>query len=934
MKYKIRYCVLFLICTLIISIEAEPLYAEGTLAITEIMGRNSKILDEDGDSSDWIEIHNGTQRKINLEGYGLSDKSGDLKKWVFPQKFIAPDEYVIVCASGKDRSNEEGQLHTNFKLSDKKDTGVFLSNEKDSLISYMAIEQFPKNISCGKNAASGRIEYFSQPTPGKANSTPAFSPVVKYSLKGGFYISPVSIELYTNGRNATIYYTMDGSTPTEASTVYSAPIRIDKNVTIRAVSLEEGHLLSPPSGQSYFIDFDNKGIPVVAIATESEKLWDPQKGLFRDVEYNENMLRETVRIHVSYFDENGILGFSQDAMMSVCGAGSREVMMRPLKISANSTVDPFNNKFNYKLFSEDVDAHRHFQLRNNNQDGVRYVDIEECMPTMGMRNALFCEIFYGQEGIEMRKDNGPVLFFINGKNCGLMNIGEKRDNTGISENDPSINSKDIDLLVLRDDMGFRFGRNVMKKGQPFIRPDGKVLYKGYFMDGAVEYEEVSESARKRGSTAAVDDFIAMDFTDPSQLDPESFIATMAAHIISCNTDFGINNLAFYRIWPVGEKPGPFRTYSFDFDSVFGVEKWHEDYDTFLRYEEYTNYFPEFFKKEEYRTELIRKIDEFLNGPFRPEETLPIIDKLKKKMEPWIEHHLDMWAQGKMDKKRWEENVEYLKRYMSVRPDHMRRIVQNHFGFSGYSNMEFSVIPSNKGTIYMHRAMGEIPLSGKGAYAKIPMKIFAKASQGYKFSHFMINGEKVSDQNVTLELEDTMKVEAFFTEDSLSPVANVCINEVVRSGHLKIKDEDGDKADWVELFNSTKESIDLSGMYLTDKEHKLTKWQFPNVSIDGGTFLIVFLSGKDKRDSRKNLHTSFKLSEEPLLLVDKDGKTVIDMITLETMMSLPENSCGARYPDGAPTFAPFGTATPGMSNERQILERNVMLVNTIRREQDA
>jgi hypothetical protein len=916
MKNRILYSAVFLVFVSIISLEAQPLYAEGVLAITEIMGMNSKILDEDGDSADWIEIHNGTQKKINLEGYGLSDKFGDLSKWVFPAKEIDPDEYLIVFASGKNRSNIDGQLHTNFKLSER-DEGVYLSYGQDSLISYMGIEKFSEDISCGRKAESGRIEYFSQPTPGKANTTPAFSPVVKYSLNGGFYASSVSVELYTDGGASTIYYTMDGSTPTEASKVYSAPIKIDKNVTIRAVSLEEGHFLSPPSGHAYFIDFANKGIPIVAIATESEKLWDPQAGLFRDVEYSDYMLRETVRVQVSYFDENGTLGFSQDALMSVCGAGSRELMMRPLKITASNTADPLNSKFRYKLFDEEIDAHRHFQLRNNNQDGMRYVDTPDCMPTLGIRNALFCEIFYGQEGIEMRNDKGPALLFINGKNYGIMNISEKRDNTGIKENNPSVKAKDVDLLILRDDMGFRVGRNMMKKGTPFIREDGKVLYKGYFMDGAVEYEEVSESARRTGSTAAVDDFISIDFTDPSQLDPESFIATMAAHIISCNTDFGINNLAFWRISPQGEKPGPFYTYSFDFDSVFGIEKWHEDYDTFLRYEEQTNFFSEFLKKEEYRTELIRKIDEFLNGPFRPEETIPIIDKLQKRMEPWIEYHLDMWAQGKMDKKRWEENVEYLKKYMSVRPAHMRKIVENYFGFLGYSDMEFSVIPSNTGAIYRHKAMGEILLSGKGSYAKIPMNIFAKASKGYKFSHFMINGERVPDPDVTLNLEDTMNIEAFFTEDRLAPVANVCINEIVRSGNLKIKDEDGDKADWAELFNATEESIDLTGMYLTDKEHKLTKWQFPNVSIGGGKFLIVFLSGKDKRKSDKNLHTSFKLSEEPLLLVDKDGKTVIDRIAQETMRSLPENSCGARYPDGTSKFALFRTASPGMSNESQM-----------------
>jgi hypothetical protein len=481
------------------------------------------------------------------------------------------------------------------------------------------------------------------------------------------------------------------------------------------------------------------------------------------------MLRDKIRVHVSFFDENRNLRFSQDALMAVVGAGSRELMMRPLKLSANKEVDPMNSNFNHRLFYKDINAYRHFELRNNNQDGIRYVSDPASTPTMGIRNALFCALVHDQEGIELRYDNGPVLLFINGKNYGMMNMGEKRDNSGISGNNPKVNSEDIDLITVRDDMGFRVGRDKVGEGVVSIRNDGKVVYKGYFMDGALEYENISESARRSGSTAAIDDFLTIDPTDSGKMDPKSLIASMAAEAIACNTDFGMNNMSFWRSSPVGKSPEPFHALLFDFDQTFGLTEGEGDegHDIMLDYEEKTKLFSQFLKKEEYKIAFIRKIDEFLNGPFRPENAIPIIDKLEKKMDPWIEYHLNMWTKGQMDKKRWKDNVQRIRKYVLARPEHVRKHLQDHFGFSGYSNMEFLVSPEKQGIIYMDTGVFNTPLEGKGTYANIPMKIFAKASIGHKFSHFLINGNnKISEQDYTLNPEDGMKVEAVFTEDSI------------------------------------------------------------------------------------------------------------------------------------------------------------------------
>ena len=106
------------------------------------------------------------------------------------------------------------------------------------------------------------------------------------------------------------------------------------------------------------------------------------------------------------------------------------------------------------------------------------------------------------------------------------------------------------------------------------------------------------------------------------------------------------------------------------------------------------------------------------------------------------------------------------------------------------------------------------------------------------------------------------------------MAQVCINEFQASGSV-LQDEDGDTPDWIELFNSASAAFSLSGWYLTDDLLFLMKWQFPNVSIPAGGYLIVFASGKDRRDPAGPLHTNFALRAEGeyLALVHPDGATV-------------------------------------------------------------
>ena len=78
---------------------------------------DTTLLDEDGASSDWIELYNSSPTTVNLDGWYLTDRATDLTHWEFPSTNLGPSHFLVVFASNKNRRVPGAPLHTNFKLS-------------------------------------------------------------------------------------------------------------------------------------------------------------------------------------------------------------------------------------------------------------------------------------------------------------------------------------------------------------------------------------------------------------------------------------------------------------------------------------------------------------------------------------------------------------------------------------------------------------------------------------------------------------------------------------------------------------------------------------------------------------------------------------------------------------------------------------------------
>ena len=142
---------------------------------------------------------------------------------------------------------------------------------------------------------------------------------------------------------------------------------------------------------------------------------------------------------------------------------------------------------------------------------------------------------------------------------------------------------------------------------------------------------------------------------------------------------------------------------------------------------------------------------------------------------------------------------------------------------------------------------------------------------------------------------TISIATFLS--SAETLHEVRITEFLANNESGIEDEDGDRSDWIEIWNASGISGELGGWYLTDDPENLAKWQIPGSTLAAGGRVIVFASAKNRAIAGNELHTSFKLQSEAggyLALVRPDGVTVVSEFDAYPTQE-KETSYGVEFP---------------------------------------
>lgn len=322
------------------------------LVINEAMVYNEWYRSGDGGLYDWVELKNVSAQELRLSDYYLSDDGKERAMYLLPDETLTPGETYLVYCTG-----DASGSYAPFALNAQSDN-LYLSSADGSLCDYTLLRGIKYGGSYGRMPGENGFFYFASATPGADNADGArciaAEPVP--SIEPGVYdgVEGMSLELSAGG---TIYYTLDGSTPSESSQVYSAPIPLDATTVVRAINVEPGKLASGSADLSYIVN-EGHTLPVASLVADPDDLFGG-RGI-----YSNPSLREERMGSIAFFD--GEDGFSLDCGVKIHGATSRFAQRKKsLKLNFRSRYD---GELNYDLFENGVTTFSSVLLRAAQED--------------------------------------------------------------------------------------------------------------------------------------------------------------------------------------------------------------------------------------------------------------------------------------------------------------------------------------------------------------------------------------------------------------------------------------------------------------------------------------------------------------------------------------------------------------------------------------
>ncbi|MEV6924068.1 chitobiase/beta-hexosaminidase C-terminal domain-containing protein [Dactylosporangium sp. NPDC051485] len=176
-------------------------------------------------------------------------------------------------------------------------------------------------------------------------ATPTFNP------PGGTYATPQSVSLATATAGASIRFTLDGSTPTAASTLYTGPLTISATTTVRAIGVLAGQTDSAVASATYTISTATSCTtqPDIPDFGPNTRIFDPSMSTATiqaqlDADFNAQKDTQTAQMasrRVAHLFKPGTYNVRDDVgfYTSVAGLGQEP---GGVTINGDVTVDAFN----------------------------------------------------------------------------------------------------------------------------------------------------------------------------------------------------------------------------------------------------------------------------------------------------------------------------------------------------------------------------------------------------------------------------------------------------------------------------------------------------------------------------------------------------------------------------------------------------------------
>ncbi|NLD45999.1 MAG: dockerin, partial [Clostridiaceae bacterium] len=690
---------------------------EQNLSINEVMAANtSTIRDGDskngsdsGDFSDWIELYNPNEKPLDIKGYTLSDSGAT---WTFPEGVVPSKGYLLVWCSDKNKVTEDGQLHTNFKISASGET-ITLKKPDGSVEDKLTIPALRDDQSYGcKTDGAAEFVIFSKSTPLASNVYTPEATAVKmpvFSHKGGFYNEKFDLKITTDEADVKIYYTKDGTDPepgNESTIEFEGNIEIngrtgDPNVyslyrnpmpdyypswqdpngeifkctVLKAVAIREDGVKSKIVTHSYFVEPNMKtrySIPVVSLVTDPANLFDSEKGIYSYNYLNKGSEWERP-MHMEFFEPDGTLGFSQYVGARISGGETRYLPQKSFRIYFDKGYDD-KNKVKYDIFpgltkrgdGKKLDTFERLILRNGGNDNQSLLFRDSLL--QGLVSHLKIDI----------QASRPSVVFLDGEYWGIYNFRERYDSEYIKYH----YNADKEKVAMLDVWEY-----------PEVL-EGENSDAGAYMSDLIYY--LKENSISQPGTY---EYIK------TKMDLENYIDYNIAQIMVGNNDWPGNNTTVWKYKTEDEKYNPEAPYGLDGrwrwmlrDTDFGYGIWGKSPahntlcfalgDFIEPGMEYANspgivfLLNTLLENEDFRNEFINHFADQMNTSFRPERVHEEIDKAKKAIELEMPEHLERYTSWGLSMNSWYRDIDYIKYYATERPYYVRRHITDKFESAG------------------------------------------------------------------------------------------------------------------------------------------------------------------------------------------------------------------------------------------------------------
>ena len=152
-----------------VAAQVSEIHGDGPIRLNEIMSANGGVLvDDNGQTPDWVEVANISSRPVNLQGYVLAKNAKAGNVFVFPDMVLEAGQGVVVYADSTLQDDGSGELHAPFRLSSGGDV-LMLFNDADVAVDTVNIPALSENMAYVR-VDRDHWTVSEQPTPGMLNT--------------------------------------------------------------------------------------------------------------------------------------------------------------------------------------------------------------------------------------------------------------------------------------------------------------------------------------------------------------------------------------------------------------------------------------------------------------------------------------------------------------------------------------------------------------------------------------------------------------------------------------------------------------------------------------------------------------------------------------------------------------------------------------------